>query len=288
MYSFREYIDLPYAQTPSRDLYHEFDLFAPSVQGETALLPLICFVHGGAWRSEDKSYHRSLARKLVNSTGYPVALPNYRLTPKSPTADDYLHHPTHAEDILQFLKYILSWGGPESRALYDPSMIYLLGHSCGAHMVTSILLDSSHVTPSLTPPPNVLKAVQGVVLSEGIYDLQELLKSFPGYRDWFIENAFGKRDDFSLFSTTSLDAREHAMHIEWLVIHSKGDTLVDEVQSRLMYTHLRSLYRRRDRLADNYIKMSFDDLDEEHNDLLRGDKFVQIVTDFIRGQQSTN
>ncbi|KZT26284.1 alpha/beta-hydrolase [Neolentinus lepideus HHB14362 ss-1] len=282
-----EYLNLPYTDSSSEDVYHQFDVFTPLNPETVSLSPLICFVHGGAWRSEDKSYHRSLARKLVKCTQYPVALPNYRLTPKIPTTNDYLYHPAHAEDILQFLNFIRTWQGPESTPLYDASRIYLLGHSCGAHILTSIFLDSSGIIPSLTPSPALSSAVRGIGMSEGIYDLNRLLESFPGYREWFIENAFGKKDDYSPFSSTTLPLREGSLHTNWLVIHSKGDTLVDELQARLIYEHLCRLYRGKGMSAEMHVAKNWDDLDEEHNVLLRGDKYVQIVSDFILGQAST-
>ncbi|TFK54971.1 alpha/beta-hydrolase [Heliocybe sulcata] len=282
----QEYLDVPYGSVSSEDVYHQFDIFTPQARDKGSPSPLICFVHGGAWRSEDKSYHRSLARRLVMSTHYPVAVPNYRLTPSTPTEDDHLYHPAHAEDILQFLHFIQTWRGPESTPIYDASRLYLLGHSCGAHILTSIFLDSSGVTASLTPSPTLSDAVRGIGLSEGIYDLNRLLQSYPGYREWFIESAFGKRDDFSPFSTTALPLRDGSLHMKWLVLHSKGDTLVDEVQASLMYEHLTSLYQARDLPVDVHVAKNWDELHEEHNDLLRGDKYVELISKFVMGPAS--
>jgi len=278
-----EYNDLPYSVIQSsRDPPHEFDLYVPRTIGDMkSPPPLVCFIHGGAWRSEDKSHHSDLARKLVSATEFVVAVPNYRLTPSNPSQDNQLQHPAHAEDILLFLAYILTWDGPSSTPVYDPSRIYLAGHSCGAHILTSIFLDSSSITPSLTPSPVLLHAVKGVIVSEGIYDLPLLLQSFPEYLEWFIENAFGERENYASFSTTSLGLRG-TPHIRWLVIHSKGDTLVDELQSRAIYDNLCRLYENAG-LSDQYVTKNWDELDEEHNDLLRGDKYIQIVANYLLG-----
>jgi len=47
--------DIPYAPLSTRDRFREFDLYFPSTAvhraQSAASTPLICFVHGGAWRS---------------------------------------------------------------------------------------------------------------------------------------------------------------------------------------------------------------------------------------------
>lgn len=43
--------NIPYTSTPN--VFNEFDLYTPQQQpaDSPAAAPLICFVHGGAWRS---------------------------------------------------------------------------------------------------------------------------------------------------------------------------------------------------------------------------------------------
>lgn len=247
--------------------------------------------------SGDKADHAQLALNLTNATGFPVAVPNYRLTPKSPI-DEQFHHPGHAEDILVFLEFILSWGQrfifspvidrvPNSWSLssfqvqhgylpYDGTRLYLMGHSCSAHILASIFLDTTAITPSLTPSDNLLKTVQAIIMSEGIYDLELLLARFPAYRSWFIADAFGDLPSYAKFSMTEYPFLNAAAR--WLVIHSKGDTLVDVAQSHAMAQHLRQLKKAR---AEE-IQTSLDHLERGHDDILNGDnKFVEIVSNFI-------
>ncbi len=147
---------------------------------------------------EDKSHHAELAIRLVSVTGCPVAVPNYRLTPPSPTPETQLHHPAHAEDILASLEFLI---GPSSPVfdIYAKNVsldFYLIGHSCSAHMLTTIFLDSSRVTPTLTPSPTLLAGVKAITMSEGIYDIDLLIKNFPAYERGgfgFIVNTFGDR-----------------------------------------------------------------------------------------------
>ncbi|KAI0720957.1 Alpha/Beta hydrolase protein [Cerioporus squamosus] len=231
--------------------------------------PLLVWVHGGAWRSEDKADYADLARRLARRTGCPVAVPNYRLTsPQSP-----IQHPAHASDLLRFLRFLCHSPAPQHahglpRA--PPAGLVLVGHSCSAHMLSSILLSGPF--PELGPTPQLLAVTQAVILSEGIYDVDALLRSFPDYKDWFIANTFGDRATYSGVNVASYPLRPGSEHIRWLVLHSKADVLVDQLQSETMYAHLVSL--------KSHVSKNFDDLKDNHNDLLHSDIYAQIVADF--------
>jgi len=154
-----------------------------------------------------------------------------------------------------------------------------MGHSCGAHILTSIFLDSASVTPSLSPSPALLKSVQGIVLTEGIYDLDILLSSFPEYLDWFVANAFGKRENYAPFSTTQYPTHEEGEHIRWAIVHSKGDTLVDFKQSEAIVQHLRGIYGPKEKDAN--IEQYFDLFSEEHDDVFSHPNLAKLVTEFM-------
>lgn len=246
---------LLYTYTTEKDRYREFDLY----YNNTSSGPVVCFVHGGAWRSEDKSDFSSLARSLCLQ-GFVVLVPNYRLTP-------HVTHPSHAQDILDCLTFFLSWQPPPGVDCGDRSRLYLIGHSCSAHMLGSIFLDS----PLFVPSQQLLHSVQAIILSEGLYDLDLLLQKFPNYRQWFIEPAFGSHASYAEFSVTKLPPRTSA--IKWLIIHSKGDTLVDMTQSLEMYRHLSSTQATQVVLNTQ--------LDGEHDEILHSDAYIQIVSQFV-------
>ncbi|KAG6903204.1 hypothetical protein C0995_002747 [Termitomyces sp. Mi166 len=271
-----EFVDIGYTAEDSDEL-RELDVYLPSDAVPVEPRPLLVFVHGGAWRSEDKRDHRIFARNLAAATRLPVAVPNYRLTPRDPSGDDHFRHPGHAEDALDALRFLTTWPGPPGVGLlYDPHSLYLIGHSCSAHMLSSIFLDSSSISPSLFPPPHLFQAVKAIIMSEGIYDLDLLLSSFPTYLAWFIRPTFGQYDSYAAYSTTTLPLID--THIKWLIIHSKGDTLVDLPQSEAMYQHLCNLYGDH---APTRVQRNTDQLDTEHNDILRGLDYVDIIKDFI-------
>jgi len=241
----------------------QFDLYIPQGSHQK---PLICFIHGGAWRSEDKLQHAQLGRNLAIATSYPVAVPDYRLSPR--TGDPVFIHPAHAQDLLQFLNYILSHPSPA----YDPGNLTLIGHSCSAHMLSSIFLDSSAITPSLSPSPELLHSVKAIIMSEGIYDLDLFMVSFPETRGWFIQGAFGIAESYPQFSVLTYPTRPSSA-ISWFLLHSKGDTLVNQIQLDAMYDHLFQL-------CPQNVCRNVDDLTEDHNDITSSDRYIELISQF--------
>jgi len=146
-------------------------------------------------------------------------------------------------------------------------------------MLTSILLDSSAITPTLTPTPSLLRAIQGVVMSEGIYDLELLLSDFPEYLEWFVGPTFGEDTSLSHFSTTKYTLRDSSAHIRWLVIHSTGDRLVNLPQSEAILSHLSQLYGWQ---TTNFISKNFDELTGAHNDIITKANYIEIYTKIVR------
>lgn len=227
----------------------------------------------------DKSDHSALARNLAASTGCPVAVPDYRLTPKEPTAERYLHHPAHAEDTLRFLEFVLTWHRENGGRLPQrPSKVFLIGHSCSAHMLCTIFLrmplQGGSESVCVRPSDELVGSTAAIILSEGIYDIDLLLSSFPVYRTWFIENTFGRRDSFEQVSALKATVDPRGRHIHWLIIHSKADTLVDGCQSQEMYNFLK------EKLC--LVSRSFDELNEEHDAILDCPKYMEIIRSNIQ------
>ncbi|KLO12241.1 alpha/beta-hydrolase [Schizopora paradoxa] len=283
MSSVKSKIDVEYGSSSAQKL----DLYWPStLQGAdepSKAKPLICFVHGGAWRAEDKSDHAGLAIRLVSVTGCPVAVPNYCLTARSPTPETQQHHPAHSEDVLDSLNLLVGFSSPLSN-IYAKDVtldLYLIGHSCSAHMLTSIFLDSSHATPTLAPSPSLLSSVKAIAMSEGIYDIDLLIKNFPDYESGsygFIANTFGVRlgsstpeKKYADVSTTRYPARKDGKHLKWLIIHSKGDSLVDFAQSQSAFDHLKSEF------GEDEVQRDFEAITFEHNEMLKTKEYSDLV-----------
>ncbi|KAG0705921.1 alpha/beta-hydrolase [Suillus ampliporus] len=280
-----EYTNISYIPSEPHNNFHTFDIYIPKQceprlntsgkqpRGPDIISPLVCFVHGGAWKSEDKLDHVGLARRLASFTGYAVAVPNYRLSSRETTEAQAIRHPDHAKDVLRFLEFVITWEGPHGTSVYDASRLYLMGHSCSAHILSSIFLEAKQGEDSLRPPAELLESTKAIITSEGIYDIDLLLSTFPTYRAWFIEAAFGRRSTYEEASVTKMIPRVEYRHLQWLIVHSKGDTLVDEAQSEAMYQHLLHNIP--------HVTRNFGELKEEHDAILTGEEFVQLVGRYI-------
>lgn len=122
--------------------------------------PLMVFIHGGWWRSLDKSEFSFIARAYTRA-GISVALPNYSLAPKA----------SIEEIVLQNLK-ALAWLYRHAEQYdFDRNRIVVAGHSAGAHLSAMMM---AAVWPAFADdlPPDLVK---GGVLMSGLYDLGPVL-----------------------------------------------------------------------------------------------------------------
>lgn len=238
-----------------------------------------------------------------------MALPNYRLSSRSassvhvhnsasasvpepeleltlPAVPVQIVHPVHAKDLLTALEYLIKGflaGGAEEKLHF--SRLFLVGHSCSAHMLASIFLASPN-TFALAPSPALLLATQAIILSEGIYNLDLLCRTFPTYRSWFVESAFGPpsesdTDGYAKVNVSKYTGRTGSDHIKWLIIHSCGDSLVDREQSEEFYVHLS------DEVVgtENTVESDWSTITVEHNEMLKTGAYSQLVGDFICGRR---
>ena len=124
-------------------------------------------------------------------------------------------------------------------------------------------------------------------MSEGIYDLDALIDSFPAYDEWFVKNAFdaeeGSVKKYARYATTSYPLHKEGTHIYWHVLHSRADSLVDLKQYEAMSIHLRKLH---DSIelgqGRTMIICDADSLTQEHNEMLAGEAYSDLVSKYIR------
>ncbi len=144
--------DIAYGTGPMETL----DVFPSSQPGA----PVVVFIHGGYWRSLDKSDHSFIAPAFKNLGGC-VFIPNYALCPA-------VTIPQITLQMVQALAWIhrnaKKYGG-------DPRRIYVVGHSAGGHLA-AMLLDClwPQVGPDL--PADLVK---GALSISGLYDLEPLM-----------------------------------------------------------------------------------------------------------------
>ncbi|WP_242615428.1 alpha/beta hydrolase [Sphaerotilus mobilis] len=141
-------LDLAYGPTAGQRL----DVFPADDDGA----PVLFFIHGGWWRSLDKSQHSFVAPAFVQG-GATVVVPNYDLCPT-----------VSIGEIAAQMARALAWTWREvARYGGDRRRILVVGHSAGAHLATLMLAcDWARVDPDL--PADLVRRSVGL---SGVYDL---------------------------------------------------------------------------------------------------------------------
>jgi acetyl esterase/lipase len=146
--------DIAYCEGSEEDAAkHKLDIYVP--KGKTNA-PVLFFIHGGAWKTGDRSQYVPLGNRYARE-GLVTVLPSYRLAPKHP-------HPAQIEDVAAAfawtVRHIAEHGG-------DTNRIYAAGHSAGGHLVALLSLDGDYLAKYQLSP----KALRGVLAWSGVYNL---------------------------------------------------------------------------------------------------------------------
>jgi arylformamidase len=124
--------------------------------------PVMVFIHGGYWRSLDKSDHSFIAPAFVNE-GACVVVPNYALCPAVTIPDITLQM---VKALVWTYRHVAQHGG-------DPDRITVIGHSAGGHLATMMLSCLwKQVDKSL--PADLVKDAMSI---SGLYDLEPVMKA---------------------------------------------------------------------------------------------------------------
>jgi arylformamidase len=120
------------------------------------------FVHGGWWRSLDKSDHSFIAPSLT-AAGAVVVVPNYALCPS-----------VRMEEIALQMTRSLAWCWRHAAELgADPSRISVAGHSAGGHLA-AMLLSAQWQRVGDDLPADLVKAALSI---SGVFDLDPLRRT---------------------------------------------------------------------------------------------------------------
>ena len=121
--------------------------------------PLLVFIHGGWWRSLDKSDFTFIVPGYRRA-GFNVALTNYTLAPEA-----------SIEDITRQQLRALAWLYQKAAHYeFDPERIVVAGHSAGGHLA-GMMLAARWPEWSADLPVNLVK---GGVLMSGLFDLDAI------------------------------------------------------------------------------------------------------------------
>jgi len=146
--------DIPYCEGPAADAdKHKLDVYTPINKPRA---PVFFFIHGGAWKSGDRSYYPPLGNRYAQE-GLVTVIPSYRLAPKH-------KYPAQIEDVAAAfawtVRHIADYGG-------DTNRIYVGGHSAGGHLAALLGLDETALAAHKLSP----KLIRGILALSGVYDL---------------------------------------------------------------------------------------------------------------------
>ena len=159
-------LDLPYGPDPRQRI----DLF-PAAKARGTLL----FIHGGYWRTLDKSMFSWLAASWV-AAGVNVALPNYRFAPGA-----------RIEEIVDDAIAATNWLALNGvKHAVTTERLVVSGHSAGGHLTAALF-----ATPWSRLAFDPARIVGGVPIS-GIFDFEPLL-SFSYNEDFRLDADQAKR-----------------------------------------------------------------------------------------------
>jgi acetyl esterase/lipase len=150
----------PAAGTSGVHPRQQLDVYQPlAADAARTTHPVIVFFYGGAWQEGDRGDYLFLAEALT-SRGYVVVIPDYRVYPE-------VRYP----DFLQDAAAAVAWTrGNIARYGGDPSRIFLMGHSAGAHIAAMLALDPQYLAQQKLPA----SSIRGWIGLAGPYDFLPL------------------------------------------------------------------------------------------------------------------
>ncbi|GAA5799169.1 hypothetical protein HPULCUR_004579 [Helicostylum pulchrum] len=228
------------------DKYRSVDLYLVPELDNTS--PLVVLIHGGAWRSEDKSDYKDLALQF-REKGFHTASINYRLSLNDDTS---VQHPGHILDVGEGIEYLYQ----------EYKNIYLVGHSAGAHIAAMLLLDTEL---------SFHKYICGILGVSGIYDLPLILHDFPTYLD-FVAQAFGT--DATTYYCASATSKSSSLLQDKPIILAQScqDKLINNNQTHAMFQHLKSMQ------ANVTVDMS---ITGDHYEIMNFDNLLKLVQQLV-------
>ena len=157
----RNVLDVAYGD----DYYQKIDLFLPTDESLTDL-PVLMFIHGGAWRHGFKEWMGFIAPPIISLPAIFVTV-NHRLVPQH-------KFPAHLEDCYDALAWvyrnIAQHGG-------SPNRIFVGGHSSGGHLAALLALRTDYAAARDLPAD----IVKGCLPISGAHNLH-LDEVEPGTR----------------------------------------------------------------------------------------------------------
>ncbi|MGE0348049.1 alpha/beta hydrolase [Hydrogenophaga sp.] len=152
----RALIDVSYGHGAGETL----DIFPAQRKPGSPPAPVLVFIHGGWWRSLDKSDHSFIAPPFVQR-GACVVVPNYALCPAVTVPQITLQM---VLALAWVYRHIGAHGG-------DPDRITVVGHSAGGHLAAMMLAcDWTRLGDDLP-----VSLVKNALAMSGLFDLEPIM-----------------------------------------------------------------------------------------------------------------
>jgi acetyl esterase/lipase len=161
---YRKTSDIAYGS----DRRQVLDVYVPAAASPEPR-PVVVFFYGGSWQNGDRGNYLFVAQALT-SRGYVAVLPDYRTYPETA-------FPGFVNDAAAATRWTRDhaheFGG-------DPSRLFVMGHSAGAHLAALIATDPRYLASQSMSKANL----RGVIGLAGPYDFlpivdRTLLDVFP-------------------------------------------------------------------------------------------------------------
>ena len=156
--------DIEFAKVDEMKL--KLDLYLPGHIAETPSgpLPLIIWVHGGAWRAGTR---KNMPLEALVRKGYAVASVDYRLTPVAP-------FPANVHDIKAAIRFLRAKA--EDYGL-DPQRFAIAGASAGGHLAALVGVTNGHsyLEGKVGEYGDISSEVQAIISFYGAANLETIL-----------------------------------------------------------------------------------------------------------------
>ncbi len=197
-----------YGEGPRRtlDVYEPAHLMSspdgqPLTPGSAHKPPIVVFFYGGSWQNGQRRDYRFVGEALA-SRGFVVVIPDYRTYPAT-------IFPGFIDDAAMAVR----WARDHAAAYgADPSSLFLMGHSAGAHMAALLATDDQYLSAQGMHKQDIA----GFIGLAGPYDFLPL-------RDATLKQIFPQADRADSQPINFVSGDEPPM----LLAVGKADTTVD-------------------------------------------------------------
>ena len=146
--------DIRYAASPGTAArLQSLDLYLPIRPERCGPVPLVAYVHGGAFSAGDKANRIADKVRLFTEAGWAFASLNYRLVGDAGSGSTGGVYPAAEQDVAAAIGYLRTHADDHG---LDAHRTLLLGHSAGAFLVSLVSTDGSFLEAAGVPPEDVV------------------------------------------------------------------------------------------------------------------------------------